>query len=70
MKYKCQDLSLVCAFPSEVMETILVTCLHGHYVSVKYTNVRHFNYRLLMLLSLSTIISSSSSLVIEWPWDF
>ena len=73
INFKCQDLSFA-QFPFKVLGTTLAICLRGHYASAKYTNVRYFNYNLLMLPSISSPISPSSPflshrVVMERPWD-
>ena len=61
--------------PSKVLGTILVVCVHGHYISVKYTYVIYFSHNPLILPSLSASLSPSSPfilhrMVMERPYDF
>ena len=61
--------------PSKVLGTILVICIHGHYISVKYTNEIYFSYNPLILPSLSVSLSPLLSfilprMVMESPYDF
>ena len=51
--------------PSKPLGTILVVCIHGHYISVKYTNVIYFSYNALILPSLSASLSPSSPFILH-----
>ena len=61
--------------PSKVLGTILVICIHSHYISVNYTNEIYFSYNPLILPSLSVSLSPLLSfilprMVMESPYDF